>query len=315
MKSKYVFTKHPSNPILRPDDLPAPCMSVFNPGAIRFKDETLIIADVLTLQGLQVPWMARSSDGVNFKFDPEPIDWPVAKEDCYRESMVYDPRITEIDGTYYLVYASQNNMGTCVGIATTRDFKKFELLPSASPSPNRNGVLFPEKIKDEYVRLDRPISQSGDRGDIWISYSPDLVYWGRSKPLMRARGYYWDRSKVGAGAVPIKTPEGWLIIYHGVNDLPTGSIYRLGVALLDLEDPSKVLSRGEDAVLWPQHDYEFLGRVPNVVFTCNAIVSENGLVRIYYGCADTCIGLAEAQLDDLVEVAKTRNPYVLIHKS
>lgn len=315
MTKKLVFTKHPSNPILRPDDLPAPCMSVFNPGAIKHNGETILMADVLTLQGLQVLWIARSKDGVRFTFDPAPVNWPVTNDPFYRESMVYDPRITRIGDEYLILYASQNNMGTCVGIARTRDFEEFKLLPSASASPNRNGALFPEKINGEYVRLDRPISQSGDMGDIWISYSPDLVYWGKSKRIMRARGYYWDSTKVGAGAVPIKTPEGWLIIYHGVQVFPTGTVYRLGVALLDLEDPSKVIARGDDTVLWPQHDYEFLGRVGNVVFTCNAIVEDDQTVRIYYGAADTCIGLAEAKLADLIETCKTKNPYVLYNKT
>jgi beta-1,4-mannooligosaccharide/beta-1,4-mannosyl-N-acetylglucosamine phosphorylase len=191
----------------------------------------------------------------------------------------------------------------------TRDFVTFERLPAASEQGNRNGVLFPEKINGLYCRFDRPFGNPHtDSAGIWISYSPDLIHWGQSKAVMMPRkGGWWDNFKIGGGAVPIKTDRGWLNIYHGTTKTCSGILYFLGVALHDLEDPSIVISRGEDAVLWPEHPYEQNGRVPNVVFTCNAILEEDETVRIYYGAADTCIGLAEAKLDDLIDACFSKN--------
>jgi beta-1,4-mannooligosaccharide/beta-1,4-mannosyl-N-acetylglucosamine phosphorylase len=149
-----------------------------------------------------------------------------------------------------------------------------------------------------------------DPANIWISYSNDLIHWGNSKPILEVRPGYWDCQKIGAGAVPIKTEKGWLEIYHGVFQNCSGFIYRLGVCLLDIDDPSKVISRGDDAILWPEHDYERRGNVSNVVFTSNAIVENDGTVKIYYGAADTCIGLAEAKLDDLIDACFSKNKYL-----
>ena len=199
-----------------------------------------------------------------------------------------------------------------MGIVKTRDFKKFERVAAGSEMNNRNGVLFPEKINGLYCRLERPMGDPHqDNANMWISYSPDLIFWGKAKPLMNVRPGLWDRQKIGGGAVPIKTDKGWLEIYHGVAGTCNGFIYRLGVCMLDLDDPSKVIARGEDAVLWPEHDYEMTGRVGNVVFTCNAVTEPDETVRIYYGAADTCICLAEARLSDLIDACYKKNIFIL----
>lgn len=307
---KRVLTKHPENPVVAPSDLPEDVMYVFNPGAVKFNGETILMMDAASLAQPIAFWLARSSDGVHFTPDPAPVDWPES-DPTHRETCVYDPRITKMGDDYIILYASSGPNGTRIGIVKTRDFVTFERVAIGSEEGNRNGVLFPEKIDDLYVRLDRPFGNPRDTCNMWISYSPDLVYWGRSKPLMSVRSDLWDNSKLGGGAVPIKTDKGWLQIYHGVTTTGAGVIYRLGVCMLDLKDPSRVIARGEDAVLWPEHDYELLGRVGNVVFTCNAIVEDDETVRIYYGAADTSIGLAEGKLGDLVDACFRRNRLII----
>lgn len=307
-----VFIKHPSNPILRPTDFPAGIMYVLNPGAVKVGDEYIMMVDAATLSTPIVFWLARSRDGVHFTPDPEPVRWPRWSDNVV-ESCVYDPRITLIDGDYIIMYASQAaGRGVRTGVVRTRDFVTFERIPQEETvKNNRNSVLFPERIHGRYVRFDRPMSDNElDKSDMCVSYSTDLIHWGDTVPLMAPRDGCWDSHKIGAGAVPIKTASGWLIIYHGVDRTCNGFIYRLGVMLLDLNDPLRILARGTEPVLWPEHEYEFNGRVPNVTFACNAIVEKDDTVKIYYGAADTCIGLAEAKLGDLAEACRRTNVHL-----
>ncbi|RRJ95064.1 glycosidase [Opitutaceae bacterium TAV4] len=312
LPSRRIFRKYPLNPLLTPADFPGGrVMYAFNPGAIKVGDEYLMIVDAATLAQPVVFWLARSRDGIKWTVDPQPLDWP-APDSTHAEDCVYDPRITPEPGnpgSYILMYASSSETSGCrLGIVRTRDFKTFDRVGIVSEQGNRNGALFPEKINGLYTRLDRPFGDPNDTCGIWISYSPDLIYWGRAEPVMSARPGLWDSLKVGAGCVPIRTDKGWLEIYHGVTNTGAGLIYRLGVCLLDLQNPARVIARGEDAILWPEHDYELTGRVGNVTFTCNAIVEPDDTVKIYYGAADTCIGLAEAKLTDLIEACFTKNP-------
>jgi beta-1,4-mannooligosaccharide/beta-1,4-mannosyl-N-acetylglucosamine phosphorylase len=308
-KMKRIFIKHPDNPIIKPEDIPGDVMYAFNPGAIKHNGGYIIMLDAATLAQPIVFWLARSKDGVHFTADPEPVKWPCPPNGL--ETCVYDPRITKMGDDYIIMYCSSGSAGARIGIAKTRDFETYEHIAIGSEEGNRNGVLFPEKINGLYCRLDRPFGNPRETCNMWISYSPDLVFWGKSEPLMQVRAELWDNGKIGGGAVPIKTDKGWLIIYHGVTNTGAGVIYRLGTAMLDLNNPAKVIARGEDAVLWPEHDYELLGRVGNVVFTCNAIVEEDETVKIYYGAADTCIGLAEAKLSDLIDNCYRNNALTL----
>jgi beta-1,4-mannooligosaccharide/beta-1,4-mannosyl-N-acetylglucosamine phosphorylase len=288
---------------MSPAQMPVPVLWTFNPGAIKHEGEYLLMMDAATLSARYVFWLARSKDGVHFTPDPEPVAWP-APDPSHDEVCVYDPRITKIDGKYVILFASQSEtQGVRIGMVTTKDFEIFKRLPAASEQGNRNGVLFPEKINGFYCRLDRPFGNPhNDPAGVWLSYSPDLIHWGRSRPVMMPRGGgYWDSFKIGGGAVPLRTDAGWLEIYHGTTKTCSGILYFLGVCLLDLADPSKVIARSEDAILWPEHSYELHGRVPGVVFTCNAILEDDETVRIYYGAADTCIGLAEGKLGNLVD--------------
>jgi beta-1,4-mannooligosaccharide/beta-1,4-mannosyl-N-acetylglucosamine phosphorylase len=286
---------------MAPAMMPQEVLYTFNPGAIRYKDEYILMMDVTTLDDVHRIWIARSKDGYRFVPDEKPVDWPAPDPD-HPEANTYDPRITRMGEDYYILYASdlsQNDVR--VGILHTRDFVSFRRVSTASELGNRNGALFPEQGNGLYMRLDRPFGNEQSPCYMWISYSPDLVFWGKSKPLTYRGQPFRDGFKMGAGAVPIRTDKGWLEIYHTVSQTCNGFIYRLKACLLDLDDPSVVIGFTKDFVLWPEHDYEMAGRVGNVVFTCNALAEQDGTLKIYYGAADTNIGLAEGHVDRLVE--------------
>ena len=191
-------------------------------------------------------------------------------------------------------------------MSKTRDFVTFEKVAIASEPSNRNMVLFPERINGRYLRLDRPF-EMGRQGNIWLSYSPDLIHWGDCRCLMESRRFAWDQGKIGAGAPPFRTEAGWLGIYHGITPRCNGSIYKIGVVLLDLDDPSKVLARGKEYLFAPKELYERVGDVPNVVFVTSAIPDyDHDLVHIYYGAADTCFCYATAKISELVEFCYNR---------
>lgn len=299
MKNR-ILEKYNGNPIITPNDMPKPVLYVFNPGAIKYGNEYILMMDVTTLDDIHRLWLARSQDGYQFEIDPEPVHWP-DPDPYHLETCTYDPRITKIGDEYIILYASdlsQNDVR--IGIVKTLDFKCFERVCTGSELGNRNGALFPQKIDGLYSRLDRPFGNELNPCYIWISYSPDLVFWGKSRPLTYHGLPFHDGFKMGAGAVPIKTDEGWLEIYHTVSLTCNGFIYRLKACLLDLNDPSKVIGYTKNFLLWPEHEYEMRGRVMNVVFTCNAIPEDDGFVKIYYGAADTNIGLAQGRISDLI---------------
>ncbi len=308
-----LMKKFQGNPVMDPRRMPEGVLYTFNPGAIRFRDEYLLLMDVSTAAVPIVLWLARSRDGIQFVPDPMPVNWPAGSRG-ERENCVYDPRITRIGDRYLILYASQApGRGVRTGIVETYDFVTFRRIDQAETGQNnRNSVLFPELIGGRYARLDRPMGDDElEPSDLCISFSDDLVHWQDSQVIAEPRPDLWDSHKVGGGAVPIRTSEGWLVIYHGVDRACNGFIYRLGTMLLDLAHPEKVIARGEQPILWADAPYEFQGRVDNVVFTCNALVEPDGdTVRVYYGAADTCIGLATASLCMLVEHCRAVNPYL-----
>ncbi|BBI31966.1 glycoside hydrolase family 130 protein [Cohnella abietis] len=297
-----ILTKYANNPIMSPAQMPIDVLYTFNPGAIKYKGEYILMMDVTTLDDIHRIWISRSKDGYQFVPDPEPVKWP-APDPAHPETCTYDPRITQIsENEYIILYASdlsQNDVR--IGILRTSDFVNFERITTGSELGNRNGALFPEKVDNLYIRFDRPFGNELNPSYIWVSYSPDLVFWGKSKPLTYQGNPFRDGYKMGAGAVPIKTEQGWLEIYHTVSQTCNGFIYRLKACLLDLDDPSRVIGFTRDFLLWPEHDYEMKGRVSNVVFTCNAILEDDGMVKIYYGAADTNIGLAEGNLQEIIQ--------------
>lgn len=265
--------------------------------------------------------VARSNDGINFEIDKEPFcdkrDWAgncPGNYDCW----VIDPRITKIDDTYYIIRPAQvSNSGPAAVLEKTKDFKTCEFIDCIALPSNRVPCLFPEKIGDYYVRLDRPYNLHDQeepecipdseqlRAGIWISYSPDLIFWGKHRPLVYPESISkYANWKMGP-TPPIKTKEGWLEIIHGVFKENSEFCYSIGVMLLDLDDPQKIIGVSDNWILTPTESYETNGRVENVVFPCGAIADhETDTLRIYYGAADTCIGLATGKISELVAACK-----------
>ena len=295
-----LFHRWEGNPILRLEDLPFRANSVFNGTPVICNGEYLLLVRVEGQQGYSFFALARSGDGYRFSVDTEPAllpadSGPFAK---YESHGIEDPRSTFIDGAHHIMYTATSEYGYRIALAKTEDFRHFERIGIVSGPGNKDGVLFPGKIKGMFVRLDRPIGMGV--GSIWISYSKDLIRWGGSKPVISPRPGYWDSYRVGASAPPIRTEHGWLEIYHGSKMTSSGPIYRVGAIILDLEDPSRVLARCNVPLLSPREPYERIGDVPNVVFACGALLESDRQVKLYYGGADTCICAATADLDDIV---------------
>lgn len=293
--------RYEENPILTAEDIPFRCNTVFNGSPVKFEGEYLILFRVEGLQGYSFFALARSRKGFFYKVDEKPVMLPEKKGKFakYEERGIEDPRITFMDGVYYILFTAVSAFGPMIEIAKTEDFKKYERIALVSSPGNKDGVLFPEKIKGKYARLDRPIGN--DIGSIWISYSDDLIYWGHSKAVITPRPGYWDSYRIGASVPPIKTDKGWLEIYHGVRMTASGPIYHAGSVLLDLEDPSKIVARCDEPILSPRENYERVGDVNNVVFASGAIVEEDRTIKVYYGSADTSICMAMGDLDELID--------------
>lgn len=300
-----VVTRYSKNPILTPDDVPYPVATVHNAGVVKFKDRYVMLFRSHCRNGRSIIGKAESSDGFKFTVYPSPFLIPASdgKFAEYEEYGIEDLRITPFHDEFLLTYSCYSRFGVRIGLARTYDFEIVERIALISQADMRNVVLFPELINGRYARLDRP--HSGIMPwSIWISYSPDLIHWGDSKVLMRPMQYHWDEMKIGPGAPPIKTQHGWLNIYHGVFQTMAGAVYRLGVALHDLVDPSVILGVADDWILEPHDPWERSGYVPNVVFCCGAVPDENGTVIIYWGGADTVMCAGTASINDLVDMCR-----------
>ncbi len=288
-----------SNPIITLEDMPFPCNTVFNGTPVKLGDEYLLLLRVEGQRGYSFFALARSEDGFHFEVEKKPVlvlaDKGIFK--FYENRGIEDPRATFLDGAYYVLYTAVSEVGYRIAVAQTEDFRSFKRIALISEPGNKDGVLFPEKINGQYVRLDRPIGLGV--GSMWISYSNDLKSWGDSKVLLSPRSGYWDSFRVGASVPPIRTDHGWLEIYHGVKMTSAGPIYRAGAVLLDLKDPSVVIKRCNVPILSPREVYERVGDVGNVVFPCGAIVEPDGEIKVYYGGADTCIAVATTSLTKL----------------
>jgi predicted GH43/DUF377 family glycosyl hydrolase len=299
-----LFRRHEKNPILTAHDLPVPSLGVYNPGVAEVNGEVVLLLRVENTDGRSSLHVARSPDGVgDWSVDPDPLLAP-GGEDPSEELGCEDPRITYVEerGEWVIAYVAVSSSGPAVALATTRDFRRVDRLGTVLAPPNKDAALFPRCLGGLWWLLHRP--SSGGAEHIWAAASPDLLFWGKPKLVLPERGgTWWDGERVGAGTVPIETPEGWLVIYHGVKVVAGIPNYRLGVALLDREDPTRVISRCAHPVLTPQAPYERVGNGLNVVFTCGALVRD-GTVWLYYGAGDSCVALARARLDDLVEYAR-----------
>ncbi|MBN1457160.1 MAG: glycoside hydrolase family 130 protein [Sedimentisphaerales bacterium] len=242
--------------------------------------------------------IARSKDGVNFIVDEKPTILP---EKDYENFGLEDPRISKIGDTYYICYKVVSDKGVCTGLMTTSDFKSFERKGIIFCPENIDVVMFPEKIDGMFYALTRPVPMLiGPRG-VWTASSPDTINWGRHKPLILPREGMFDGGKTGGSCVPIKTEDGWLEIYHGSDE---NDKYSLAAALLDLKDPSKVIARSKEPLMYPQANYEVKGFYGNVVFSCGAITKDNGEVIIYYGASDELTAAAKTTIDKIMSTLK-----------
>ncbi len=292
-----LIKRYPGNPILTKNDVPYPVSTVHNAAVVKHEGVYLMLFRSHKLNGRSILGLARSTDGYHFEVDQHPFMVP---ENEYEEYGVEDPRVVYLEGDYLITYSAYSRHGVRIGLAKTKDFISLERVSLITEADYRNVVIFPQKFEGLYARLDRPHSEIAP-WSIWISYSPDLIYWGNAKLIMKPVSYHWDQMKIGPGAPPIKTSRGWLNIYHGVYPTMDGSVYRLGVALHDLVDPSKILGVGDDWILQPEEDYERVGYVHNVVFTCGAVLEEDGTVKLYWGGADTVMCVGTADLESLVD--------------
>jgi predicted GH43/DUF377 family glycosyl hydrolase len=306
-----LINRYQNNPILTKDDVPYPVATVHNAAVVKHEGKYIMIFRSHKRNGRSILGKAESEDGYNFIVDDKPFMIP-ATMGVFKEYEAYgieDPRIIFMDGEYLITYSAYSRHGVRIGLAKTKDFKTVERFSLITESDYRNVVIFPEKFQGLYARLDRPHSEISP-WSIWISYSPDLKYWGESKLIMKPLQYHWDEMKIGPGAPPVKTSRGWLNIYHGVFPTMDGSVYRLGVALHDLKDPSKIIAIGDEWILQPEEIYEITGYVHNVVFTCGAIPEDDGSIKIYWGGADKVMCVGTARLDDLIDhcLKNSRNP-------
>jgi len=218
----------------------------------------------------------------------------------YEEYGVEDARVTRIGDTFYITYVAVSRHGIATALASTTDFETFERHGIIFCHENKDVVLFTEKIDGKYVALHRP-SSGFNAPEMWIGHSPDLVHWGNHKHLMGS-DFEWGNERIGAGAPPVRISEGWLEIFHG-NRKPEHEgehvCYTAGAALLDAEKPHRVLKRSRGPLMAPKTDFETTGFVPNVVFPTGIII-ENTIVTIYYGAADTVIGMAKFSLPEIL---------------
>jgi len=297
-----LFHRYEKNPILSPEQWPYVANATFNPGAAIINGETVLIVRVEDMRGFSHLTIARSKDGkANWFVEAHSALEPEAES---REGQwgLEDARIVFLEerGEYAITYVSFSSSGPLVSLALTEDFQLFRRVGPIMPPEDKDASLFPRRFKGRYALIHRPIIRG--EGDIWISFSPDLTHWGDHRVLLPTRPGWWDSQRVGLGTPPIETQEGWLIIYHGIRMTASGAIYRVGLALLDLEEPWKVIRRSDEWVLGPRDRYQRGGDVPGVTFPTGAILDKDAdELRIYYGIADTTVGLATADVRKLLD--------------
>lgn len=295
-----VVQRYVDNPLIALEDLPLKCSDIWNAGAIRVDGEYILLITIETLEGRYCIYQARSRDGQHFVVQDRPFMAPCSDAACapHESFGIRDPRITPLDGTYYITYVAAGDHGLRLGLARTDDFVSVETLGFISQVDYKNGILLPRKINGRYALLERP----NEGSSIWISYSDDLVFWGDSTVVMTPRRGYWDANLIGASAPPIEFDGGWLLIYYGEKSTSAGPLVRLGAAILDAGNPGKVVARSNIPILSPRERYERMGDVPNVIFSCGVLLEDDGFVRVYYGASDSCICLGRAALGEIAQI-------------
>jgi predicted GH43/DUF377 family glycosyl hydrolase len=306
VSARELFQRHPGNPILSAEDWPYPVNSVFNPGATTQNAETVLLARVEDMRGISHLTVARSANGVDgWTIAAEPLLAPEPGVESEQWGLE-DPRVVWVDELerWVITCTAYGPAGPAVYLATTADFASVERHGIIRQAEDKNAALLPHRIDGRWILLHRPKTEfGGARGEILLSRSPDLDSWSAPEQVLQPRaGAWWDSLRIGLGPPPLRTDRGWLLVYHGVKDTISGEVYRVGVALLDLDEPTRVLRRLPSWILAPLAPYERVGDVPNVIFPCGLVHdTPSGTIRLYYGAADSAVCLATAQLDDLLE--------------
>jgi predicted GH43/DUF377 family glycosyl hydrolase len=308
-EKKDIIVRYHKNPILTKSDVPYAVATVHNAGVVKFKGAYVMLFRSHLKSGRSVIGMAKSKNGFDFTVESRPFITPAKTGifSVYEEYGVEDVRICPMDeGDYLLTYSAYSRYGVRIVLARTNDFEKLERISLITQADLRNVVIFPSKFQGRYARLDRPHSEISP-WSIWISYSPDLIHWGDSKILIKPLPYHWDEMKIGPGAPPFRTKRGWMNLYHGVYKTMSGTVYRLGVALHELDDPSKIVGVSDQWILQPEDPWEVSGYVPNVVFCCGALPEDDGSIKIYWGGSDSVMCVGTALIEELAELCVT-NP-------
>lgn len=299
--------RYSQNPILGRNPTPA-IARIFNSAVAPWKDGYIAVLRGEQIDGMPHVYLGRSPDGIHWTVDPEKVQFRDEQGNLRMPKYAYDPRLIKVEDTYYIIWCTEF-YGPAIGMASTKDFETFTRLENPFIPFNRNAVLFPRKINGTFRLLSRP-SDNGHTpfGDIFISESPDMVHWGKHRHVMSRGTNWWESMKIGAGAAPIETEEGWLLFYHGVVNTCNGYVYSIGGAILDRDTPSRVLYRCGNYLLTPEMPYETTGFVPNVVFPCATVQdADTGRIAIYYGAADTHVGLAFCRIDEVVDYIKANS--------
>ncbi len=299
--------RYSENPVIPRNPLPG-VARIFNSACAPWKNGFIAVFRGEQTNGVPHIYLGKSRDGIHWDIDPEKVPFTDEKGNPFMPHYAYDPRLVQVDDVYYIMWC-QDFYGASIGMAATRDFKTFTRLENPFIPFNRNAVLFPRKVHGNYLLLSRP-SDSGHTpfGDIWLSRSPDMKFWGMHRHVMSAGPAWWEGVKIGSGAAPIETSEGWLLFYHGASSTCNGLVYSFGAAILDADEPSRVKYRCENFLLTPEEWYEERGFVPNVCFPCAALTDKDtGRIAIYYGAADTYLGLAFTEIDLLVDYIRTHS--------
>ncbi len=296
--------RYSENPIIDRNPLPG-VARIFNSAVVPYNGEFIGVFRGEQLDGIPHLYLGRSKDAIHWTYDPDKIPLKNEQGESFMPNYAYDPRLIKVEDTYYIIWCT-DFYGAALGMAKTKDFKEFTRIENPFLPFNRNGVLFPRKINGNFMLLSRP-SDSGHTpfGDIFLSESPDLVYWGKHRHVMSKGKQWWQSLKIGGGSAPIETSEGWLLFYHGVTGTCNGYVYSMGACILDIDNPSVVKHRCNNFILTPETWYEERGFVANVVFPCAALTdADTGRIAIYYGAADSYVGLAFTTVDTIIDYIK-----------
>ena len=296
--------RYTENPIINRNPIPG-VARIFNSAVVPYEGAFIGVFRAEQTDGIPFVYLGRSQDGIHWNFDEKPIPFEDEEGKLFMPKYAYDPRLVKVEDTYYIIWC-QDFYGAAIGMAKTKDFKKFVRVENPFLPFNRNAVLFPRKINGNFVMLSRP-SDSGHTpfGDVFLSESPDLTFWGKHRHVMGRSEEWWESLKIGGGAAPIETSEGWLMFYHGVTGTCNGYEYSIGGVILDKDEPSKVKYRCNTFLITPEEWYEERGFVPNVCFPCATIHdAATGRIAIYYGAADSYVAMAFTTLDDIIDYIK-----------